>query len=485
MTLGLAKLICLSLSLGSCGGPSQTEEAVSPSPFPPSLHRVAAQGDPLFSQDPLASKFALGSPINALPQDLKALSKFFLALSALESGDRTAPVTILHLGDSHTANDKMTGRLRTQFQNHFGNAGRGMLPPGRPFNYYHPSGVSVDQAGKWQLSNSFDQNAGGIYGVTGYRLRSRKRGDRLTLTANESQRFDWAEVILLEQKQGGTLRVRADGRDLYDLPSGEKAKGQPSPVRYQFALPPHTQSLTLTTRGDGVVDMLGWTIQKSAPGIIYDSQGIIGAQINIMEKWDKKAMRSDLHARKPALIVLAYGTNDGFGDKLTRDRYAKMVRTHLSFLQKTAPQASLLIMGPPDANRYPRRCGKARSTSPCSPLSRSEASNYKALFQDYPRGKRCRWHPPPKLSVVRETLKDVAQEMGFFFWDWSKVMGGHCGIHEWTRTNPKKAFADHVHLKKEGYEQSADQLFEELMLLYERFKAMTHTTEGNALQKPG
>ncbi len=66
-----------------------------------------------------------------------SLTAFHQALASLEAG-RTQRVNILQIGDSHTAGDHFSGRLRELFQGQFGNAGRGMLPPGSPFPYWRP-----------------------------------------------------------------------------------------------------------------------------------------------------------------------------------------------------------------------------------------------------------------------------------------------------------------------------------------------------------
>ncbi len=57
------------------------------------------------------------------------LKSFYRSLNNLSNA---YPVNILHLGDSHTASDKFSGRLRQLFQRRFGSAGRGMLPMGLP-----------------------------------------------------------------------------------------------------------------------------------------------------------------------------------------------------------------------------------------------------------------------------------------------------------------------------------------------------------------
>ena len=57
-------------------------------------------------------------------------------------GQRSAPVVILQIGDSHTANDSFSGRMRELFQARFGDAGRGVLPPGVPYPLL-PAGARV------------------------------------------------------------------------------------------------------------------------------------------------------------------------------------------------------------------------------------------------------------------------------------------------------------------------------------------------------
>jgi len=72
----------------------------------------------------------------------EALAPFFAALD--DRADRR-PVRIMQIGDSHTANDSLSGRMRQHFQGRFGAAGRGWLPAGVPYKYYRPQFVSVSE----------------------------------------------------------------------------------------------------------------------------------------------------------------------------------------------------------------------------------------------------------------------------------------------------------------------------------------------------
>src|SRR5215475_9820618 len=76
-----------------------------------------------------------------------ALEPFFVALAGLGSRRARLPVRILQIGDSHTANDSFSGRLRERLQAKFGAAGRGWLPAGVPYAYFRPALVTVSETG--------------------------------------------------------------------------------------------------------------------------------------------------------------------------------------------------------------------------------------------------------------------------------------------------------------------------------------------------
>ena len=181
-----------------------------------------------------------------------ALAPFFAALTAIEGGKAAAPVVAIQLGDSHSASDLFSGRLRDLLQQRFGAAGRGMLPPGVPYHYFRPALVRVAEDGAWQRASSF--SAPGPFGIGGVIQQSAGPGARMSLTETEAAGFDRAFFEVLRQPGGGTLRLQVDDQPAHDFATSAGAAG---PHWVEFRTPPHSHGLTLTALGDAGVTVLG------------------------------------------------------------------------------------------------------------------------------------------------------------------------------------------------------------------------------------
>lgn len=398
----------------------------------------------------------------SLSAEARPLAQFFAQLQALESGQRSQPVTIIHLGDSHTAGDKFSGRLRQLFQDRFGAAGRGTMPPGVPFDYYQPTLVSVEQSGDWVVDSSFGADHSGIFGISGFRSTSDDPDARMILASEESAGFDRVEIVVLTRPGGGTLEVSVDGRVVHHLPTEGSAVRA---ARLDLPVSANSRTLTVRPEGDGPVTLLSWATRRGSRGIVYESHGIVGTTINIVGRWEPSTLAWEIGHSDPGLIVVAYGTNEGFDDDLTYQDYAAAFQVQLRALRRAAPNASIVVVGPPDADRLPRGCDGEEYS--CAPVAADEVPRYETLYRSQRTDRQyCRWHPPPNLGVVRQVQRTVAASEGVYFWDWSQVMGGDCGTHRWAVAEPPLAYNDHVHFRTDGYRMSGDALFQDLMRLY-------------------
>ena len=397
------------------------------------------------------------------------LEPFFEALDDLERG-RIPVVTVVQLGDSHTAGDRFSGRLRELFQGRFGNAGRGMLAPGVPYDGFRPTQVTVTAPG-WRTAASWTGKRPGPFGLAGFQAQASQPTEVMAIEPRDDSRFEMLTLGVVRQPGGGTVVVRGDGAELARVATAAAATGTDL---VEISLPQPVRRIELAPAGDGSVTLLSWATERATRGVVWDSHGVIGSTATIMDRWDPDTMGRELAQRSPAAIVLAYGTNEGFDDGLTAEGYAADLERQVARLRAMAPNAAILLVGPPDAERLPARCpGAMRSDVryDCAPLTTAEEANYSALFKSpRPRGAACRWHAPPRLATVRRVQAQVAARLGLGFWDWSSVMGAQCGLHRWTQAEPPLARLDHVHMTPDGYARGADALFETLMLQYQTWK---------------
>jgi lysophospholipase L1-like esterase len=397
------------------------------------------------------------------PPNPGQLASFHRALADLQSR-RVSRVTIVQIGDSHTASDHFSGRLRDLFQQRFGDGGRGMLPPGSPFPYWRPYQVEASQSGKWQVlsSNSSANGEAGIYGLSGFVVRGRSPGDTMTLAAGEGRLFDRVEIEVMRQPRGGALDVFIDGRSAGVIDT----RGRVYDIYRRAFDAPGATYLELRPRGNGPVDIADWAVYRRGPGVVLTSHGFSGAQVKLMDRWNFHFVAEQMRYLRPALIIVAFGTNEGFASVEQLGDYAAEFRSRLQALRQAAPGASIVIVGPPDADRLPSYCGRINGDArACVPLNRAEAANYSSRLASHDRS-LCRWHTPAAIDYVRRAQQQVARQLNLYFWDWSAVQGGPCGADRWARQD--LGHKDRVHMKQDGYWQSADQLYAALMRGYRR-----------------
>jgi len=331
---------------------------------------------------------------------------------------------ILQYGDSHTASDDWANQMRQDFQAKFGAGGAGYTLPGHPFLGYRRFDSKGNNSRGWYTSGIVTRKSDGIEGLGGVSLAAQSAGETVTLTVECEQ----LELHYLRQPGGGQLEFSVDGAPTGTIDTdGESGPGVFSHIA---ALGPH--QYTLRTLSSAPVRLFGWVAQNHS-GVTYETLGINGAQASLMLDWNSSILAPELASRDPALIVLAYGTNEALSPKWTAEEYRAGLTEIIERLRSAVPVASILLVGPPDCE-------------------------YRA------RGRRL---PFPHLDQVIEIQREVAQANGCAFWDWRAAMGGPGAVRQWVQAGLGQG--DYTHQTGAGYRMTSDLLFEDLMAQYNRF----------------
>ncbi len=410
---------------------------------------IAALGDVIllqacFTSTPPAPPPAAATPRLASPA---ALAPFFSALAALEQHPAPHPVRIIQIGDSHTANDSFSGHLRELLQQRFGAAGRGWLPAGIPYKYYRPRLVSVSESG-WRHFKPNDREPGLAFGLDAVDAESAPRDAVMTIESTDTAGFDRFAAEYLTQPGGSAFTVQVDDAPPVRVST---AAAQSAIARFELPLDRPARRVEVRAAGKPPVVLLGWAVERHEPGIIYENHGTIGATADLLAQMTPEAVGYEFSVRQPALLVVAFGTNEGFDDNLDLERYASRYHSAVASLQRQVAGVPILIIGPPDGNRVAHDC------KPLASRCGSEGD--------------CTWREPSKLAGVRDIERRIAANHGWAYWDWFAAMGGICSIDRMANADPPLAMPDHVHLSRAGYEGVADTLFGDLMNAYSEWKA--------------
>lgn len=356
-----------------------------------------------------------------------ALVPFFEQLQRHQNGEANAPLRILHYGDSHTAADEWTGTLRNGFQTRFGDGGAGFTYSGRPWLGYRRLDVRGGATRGWQSEGLAARSSDGRNGMGGVSVWTSRPNESIWLEAECRS----MEIFYLQQPGGGSIEVRDNGESVDTVStSGEDGAGY---LHYDAA--PGLHRFEIRTLDRARVRLFGW-VTENERGVTYETLGINGAQASIILDWDENLLSGQVARRDPALIVLAYGTNEAGNRDYTTQTYREMYEKLLARLRKAAPTASILVVGPPD--RMYRSRGK--------------------------------WLPYPRIGGIIEAQRAAALASGCAFWDLRAKMGGEGVMRDWMLAG--LAQYDHVHLTAAGYHRIGAALFENLMRSYGEFTSV-------------
>lgn len=397
----------------------------------------------------------------AEPSNAALLVPFHRALAELEAGRRQR-VVVLQIGDSHTHADHFTQAVRERLQSRFGHAGRGHMPTGYSHPDYKPYGARITKSGNWILMNARRDDDVGPYGIAGFRLIGNSAAEAISLEADLP--FDEAEIEILAQPGGGSFLLSVDGASAGEVST---AANTVQMRRVQVPLRQPGQSLSIAPRGNGSVELLGWSIWQRQKGVALVSHGVSGATAGVMERFDPAIVAQEISILDPSLIILAFGTNEGFSLAFDADAYRQKFAERLVEWRRLAPRAALVVVGPPNALRIPDYCGSSeqRDRMACGSTPAKSTADYYNLMSQRSRA-LCRWHEPAPQVEVRVIQRQEAARQKALFWDWSQIPASPCGMDAWTRRNPPFVHKDRVHMRPEGYAMGGDALYKELMRSY-------------------
>jgi len=435
---------------------------------------------------PVLALAAVTMPVSGLARG-ETLRPFFAKLTHAN----TRPVHILQIGDSHTAGDAITGAWRDLLQQKYGSAGRGVLAPGRPFDGYITHGVTVTMSPGWKIAGDF----GGAWsmpspplGLSAFSLTSQTDGASMALLADPNEAFDRFTVCAIVKPGAGTLTLHAGTQTTtFDLSS---ATERPECRTMKLAQPATTADLSVA---GGQATLTSWATFRDEGGVALSNLGVVGSQLIHWARTDDAVLTEELTNYKPDLIVLAFGTNEGFSPRVNDFEYEVTLRAEIGRIRRLAGNVPILLLGAPDAlsRRAEMRanttngdsapdCGVPQlgytdQSKPAEPgvidTIMTRLKNSMGMGDAQPvrpatpppapvatGTSRGPLFPPAGLKVVRDVQRRVAAQLNVAFWDWEARLGGRCYADAWVHANPPLMRGDYVHYTIAGGKEVAQRL---------------------------
>lgn len=388
---------------------------------------------------------ALGRGLE-LPQDQR-FPLLFAKLTALRRG-QAQRVRVSVWGDSHIAGEVLTGHLRQRLQETFGDGGPGFVLLGKPWRSYVHAAVKLGASRGWRseriwarYSRRHRKPRDDLFGVAGISVHAR-RAASTWLTVRGKRVVAAMDLYYLRQPGGGKVEVQADGKRVKWLFTVASDK---EPAQARVELPERTRRVALSTKL-GEVRVFGADLASGQAGVVLDTFGINGARASTVLKWNESLMVHQIQQLSPDLVVVAYGSNEVDSDGLSRAQLAANVDGLLARLQKAAPHAACLVLGPPDQARFDKE--------------------------------RRSWLIPERLEMIVTEQRRVARLRGCAFWDQRAAMGGASSVYLWVGSDPPLARSDHVHMTPAGYRQVGEVLYQALLTNWTQYHCKRHADDA-------
>ena len=356
-------------------------------------------------------------------------------------------LTILQLGDSHTAADFFTGELRKRLQALFGNGGAGYMTAGKPHAGVRSSSFRISSSSGWSYKSLNKTSEPAEFWLSGYNAITSDAGQTLTLETDQAVPFDSIEIETVRQPGGGAIEIKLDGRveSRYDL---KAEKAEPIVIRLDPERTPtdKVKQIVIGTTGAGTVSIASISVYNRRSGLAYNAVGFPGAQINLIDKFDERVLASELHRISPQIVVLAFGTNEGFRDDLDLTAYAQTYDRTVTRIRSILPGATIVVVAPPDgAHKEGGECGRT----------------------------------PPQLARVRDVQEEIAKRHKLVYWNWASIMPEECGAHRWATMSPPLMAKDRVHFTIEGYKKSAGEFLNTLIPIIRELRTRSNVVSYN------
>jgi lysophospholipase L1-like esterase len=366
---------------------------------------------------------------------------------------RGKPIHIIWLGDSHTASDYISGSTRDTLQITLGNAGRGFIDGGIPYKGFNPQHLQINTQPELKPLKSFPLNKsdGGPFGLGGYRVILSNQEKYSIVSEYE---FDNLAICTKSSKTNPMINIAINDENISLNP---QSNNQHITCKKIKARPNKTNNIAITIYTPNETEIASIGMWNDYSGLLLSSFGVSGATLLDLSARDDVSIKNQIAILPPSLIIIAYGTNEGFSDKFDATEYKTLLTNQIKRFKKFAPHSDIMLLLAPDANKATINRGDDTS---CKTLPPELVAKYPQISHEKLGNG---FYIPPNLAKVRQAQIDVANSTNTAYWDWHAAMGGDCSASHLSLLQEREIAGDRVHFTKIGGTKIGEKLANDII----------------------
>lgn len=373
----------------------------------------------------------------------RTLFQFFKEIS--NATKKRNKINVCHYGDSQIEGDRMTAFIRQRLQTQFGGAGPGLIPV---INVYNT--ISF----RHNYSSNFKRKI--IFGKE--KLHSNKYGIMLSSavfeldsnkTSNGAPTEAWIEI---SPSNIAYSRCRAYNNlsvyynscnsecivEVYDKgvlvhKDSLVSDGSPHVFKTRFPTTPQLMKIVFKSIKSPVFNGISLEGDLGVQVTNIAMRGSSGTSFRSIDFQSMSFMHSALNTK---LILMQFGGNSipYFKDSSSVRSYAISFRNQIKYVQKCAPNAAIIVIGPSDMSQY-----------------------QEGIYSTY-----------PFIPYCIKQMKKQSLSVGASFWDLYYAMGGKNAMFAWV--NNGLAGKDYVHFTPKGSNLASQLFYDALISAYKQWE---------------
>jgi len=367
------------------------------------------------------------------------LSDFFERLYQLHKGVN-GQVNIVQIGDSHIQADFLSGTIRQNLHRDFGNAGRGLIVPGRVAHTNEPSNINTSSNVNWEAKRIVFPDQPLPIGIGGITIQTLQPDARLvikTLNAPAPLDYRFNALTLFFQKDFTSFNIAIKDSIGHDIAYVGPYTFEQYPNISRILLPFSANQITLQTlqpiSSQNQFTLFGVNLENGKNGVLFHSIGVNGAKFkhyNIARHFSEQTT-----VLKPELFIISLGTNESLDYPYIDPQFFNYIDQLVESLRSKNPSARFILTTPPDHYRKKTRRN-------------------------------------PGTNVIHDTIIRYAQQKNIAYWDLFTAGGGQHSADQYKKYNLIQR--DGVHFTKDGYELQGNLFYAALIKAYNTYVSYRH-----------